>query len=213
MGTESSPKPVEPFMNASPRTTISALVVATVVFSGCGSDEIGAPDEPRIPDDIVLDAAPEPLFGSPSGHPSAEVDPSSADDENVPVSTVNPCPPDVDPMDPFCQGIPDVVMPGDDEPFVPGEVDAAFCDTLADIDTRPRPSDDFDELRVTRIWLDELRAVAPESIGDELDLLIGFVDAAVDGRATAVDDIEIDLALDDAVETIGIHVDTNCVGF
>lgn len=200
---------------AATTTLLGAAVVAALALSACGSDEAGAPDEPRpIPDDIVLDDAPEPLFGSSSGASQAEVDPSAGDDgERAPVSTVNPCPPDVDPMDPVCQGIPDVVMPDDVEAFVPASDDAAFCDTLADIDTRPRPSDDFDELRVTQIWLDELRVVSPDPIVEEFDLLIDFVDTAVDAGANAVDDIEIAPELDDAVETISAYVETNCLGF
>ncbi len=213
-------------MSRTATATLTVLTAASLLLAACGSDDsTGGPDEPVVPttiplpDDIVLDGEPRPLFGSGASadEEDALTDPAEVDAEAVeddqPVTTVNPCPPDVDPNDPVCQGVPDVAMPVDDDDFIPAPADAGFCTMLESIEQRPWPTDEFDQLRVTQIWLAELQAVVPDAIAGDLGRLTNFIDQVVEAGEDAIPDLDIDPELDAAANRIGEYVDTNCSGF
>ncbi len=97
-------------------------------------------------------------------------------------------------------------------PFIPAPADAPFCALLEDLEDRPFPSDELEQLMVASIWFDQLRNRAvPEIVGD-LDTLIEFIDASIESDG-AIDIADTPDAADDAIGRLDSYVNQRCNGF
>jgi hypothetical protein len=206
---------------------IATAVIAATLLVACGSDEaaenvVTTPPRSPIPADIVLDGEPASLFGqnaSGDGSGSTDTGPTTvdpgADGTDGETALVDPsveachsddveCPDRTEPREP------DVLPPTTE--FTPAPVNVAFCATLTDIENRPMPSDEFDQIRVVQVYLAELSPTVPGQIRDEFAQVVHFVDTVVGAGRSGIVDIAIDPGLDAALERIDDHVDASCRG-
>lgn len=214
--------------------TTSTVLAAILLLAACGDagtatpgtlpdtlpgtvpDTIGDPpstDPGRPPtiDDIEIDpdAPPAgPLFGNASASREAPRDVRDPMDGGQVVE-----PDEVDPQT-TCLSEDDCgpgALPPVD-PFVPLPEHQPFCGLLAEIEERPYPEDEYEQLVVTQAWLQELRAVTPTEIGDPMDVVIAVIDGFVRSQDVDLDDIAFDDGSDllVAVEHIEGFIESSC---
>lgn len=197
---------VRPHMLLRPILPLIALVT---VAGACGSSADDAiPSDPSITDSSVATDPPidvpvtfesspiqaGPIFGSGSSTSAGETDTASQ---------AEPC---VD-----CE-------PGDDrEPtprspsFAPAAADEPFCTLLSELEERPFPSDETEAIAVVRAWISELRDAAVDSIVDDLDVFLDFLDEAINSQG------QIGLGdsgpeIETASDRMDEYVETKCFG-
>ncbi len=105
-------------------------------------------------------------------------------------------------------GVPDIA-PG----FVVAEADAVFCNSLATINAKPQPTDDFEQVVVGQKYFAAIAQTFPAELEDDLVVVVDWVDALIaDGEfSEANEPAEGDLFVV-ALNTINEYVDTHCLG-
>ncbi len=186
---------------------IIPLIALATLGGACGSSSDGAQQstttlavtttvaaEPAPESDVQFESEPiqaGPLFGSGA---------ASAKDTDIDASSQpEPCD-DCDPDE-----VPD--RPA----FQPASTDEPFCSLLADLEERPFPSDESESLVVARAWIAELRAVAPDSIGGDLDTFIQVLDTAIDSQGQIGID-QVGEELGEVSDRVDVDVDSRCHG-
>lgn len=212
------------------RTITTPMAAAILLLAACGDDGTATPgtlpgtvpesvpgtvpdtigDPPTIDDiEIDPDAPPAgPLFGNASASREAPRDVRDPMDGGQVVE-----PDEVDPQT-TCLSEDDCgpgALPPDD-PFVPLPEHRPFCGLLAEIEERPYPDDEYEQLVVTQAWLQELRAVTPTEIGDPMDVVIAVIDGFVRSQGADLDDIAFEDGSDlfVAVEHIEGFIESSC---
>lgn len=97
--------------------------------------------------------------------------------------------------------------------FEPAPADAPFCAALAEINTRPQPSDDYEEVVVAREYFVAIEPLVPAEIGEPFDVVLTWVGKVADaGSFEAVDERLDGDSLLDAIREIDGFVDDHCLG-
>lgn len=147
-------------------------------------DPVDPADDPELPNGVVIPVVP---FDSPPRETQQPVFGQRSDD-----STPAPA------------------APG----FAPAAADAGFCTGLDIIESRPQPTDDFEELIVIEAYLVAIEPLVPAEISEQYTTLMAWLTAVVDnGSFDGMTDPSADPELAAALDTINDFVDTNCLGY
>lgn len=99
------------------------------------------------------------------------------------------------------------------EGFVPAEADRSFCTALDIVNSRPQPSEDFDEVRFVDGYVRAIQPVVPAEIAAEIGVVLAWTANVVEaGSFTEEAEAATVGEVGDAVETIDGFVDARCHG-
>lgn len=97
--------------------------------------------------------------------------------------------------------------------FVPAPVDVEFCSAVAVINSRPQPSDDYDEVVVAARYFDAIEQYVPAELAAPFAVVLQIANDIADAGSFAEADEPSDRgAFPDAIETLNEFVDTRCLG-
>ena len=211
-------------MQRSRPTAFVVTVTALTALAACGDSKVAGPTEPERTagttvttvsgetgpdtvdrpitiDDIEIDpdAAPAgPLFGG----ASAATDDGGGGQESEPATVAEAC------QDEPCD--PDIVDPeGPDEGPIVLPEHQPFCSLLAEMEQRPYPDDEFEQLIVAHAWFQELGTVVPGEIAQPLLVLTDYLGAAVASQSVDIEADPDDPVLP-AFEQISGFIETSC---
>ncbi|RLE23986.1 MAG: hypothetical protein DRJ50_05340 [Actinobacteria bacterium] len=95
--------------------------------------------------------------------------------------------------------------------FVVSAADAMFCDALATINTRPQPTDDYEEVVVGQQYFVAIAPTFPAELTDDLAVVIGWVDMIIADGQFNESNVSPD-NLGTAISKINEFVDAHCLG-
>ena len=97
--------------------------------------------------------------------------------------------------------------------FEPAAADIAFCDAIEVINSRPQPSDDYEEIVVAREYFLVIEPVVPDELGEPFARSLAFTEAiASAGSFDDVSEPQDGDALLQAIHQINGFVDERCLG-